>query len=354
VTTPRRQPTLCYVVPVHNQEGVLATSVETMVERLSRHPGSEVILVENGSTDGSADLVERQARLYEAGPVRVVASTSEKGLGCAWRRGMELAAADLIVLTAADLPFGFTDLDATLALDPRPALVLGSKAHPMSQVSRTMSRRIMSLGFRGLRMALLGMTVGDSQGTLLMTRELARATLPDLRSPDFFIGTEIAAVAAARGVGSVEVPIRLLRRDARSTVSPVRDSLRMALETWRLRARLRRAARAADDDVSLRPRLSPTAAGIRSLIVRWTGSAALADLVTFLVAISGLAAGLVGLVGVLALVGLSAHELSVLVPGLTGRAVRLTALAWALGVSPLVLGALIGYAAGPRRRGTQG
>ena len=72
-------------------------------------------------------------------------------MGYALRRGLEMAAGDVVVLTAADLPFGFTDLDAYLACSPRPAIAIGSKAHPQSRTRVPLQRRLMSESFRVLR-----------------------------------------------------------------------------------------------------------------------------------------------------------------------------------------------------------
>ena len=47
------EPSVSYVIPVHNQIADLRKTVRLLVERLGHLPGSEIILVENGSTDGS-------------------------------------------------------------------------------------------------------------------------------------------------------------------------------------------------------------------------------------------------------------------------------------------------------------
>src|SRR4029077_9585249 len=86
-----------------------------------------------GSTDGSGPLCLQLAATYGGEEVAVRVATSAKGMGYAWRRGIALARGDTFVLTAADLPFGFTDLDGYLGLRPRPLLVMGSKTHPESR-----------------------------------------------------------------------------------------------------------------------------------------------------------------------------------------------------------------------------
>ena len=228
---------LSYVVPVHNQEAVLPDTVPRLVARLRDHPGSEVLLVENGSTDGSMAVCVALAAVLDSPVVRVQAATAARGLGHALRRGMELARGDVIVLTAADLPFGFSDLDAYLATRPAPMLAIGSKAHPQSRVTASRLRQLMSGMFRVLRLLILGLRVGDSQGTILIQSALVRRILPYLRCGGFLITTEVVYAAQRAGAVAVELPIVYTAGGA-STVSPLRDSTRMAFGLLSLRRRL--------------------------------------------------------------------------------------------------------------------
>jgi len=238
VTLPR----LSYVLPVHNDAEQLPAVLARLVERLDDMPGSEVILVENGSTDGSAATCARLAGEYESHATRIVVTESAKGLGNAMRRGLELVRGDHVCLTASDLPFGFTDLDKVLQLQPLPALAIGSKGHPDSDVSVSALRATMSAAFRLLRRALLGLRAADTQGTLFLNATLAQSLQPRLRCEDFLITTEIVCWAARLGVTAVEVPV-VYRASGRSTVSPLRDSLRMAAGMVALRRRIGATAR---------------------------------------------------------------------------------------------------------------
>jgi dolichyl-phosphate beta-glucosyltransferase len=230
------EPAVSYVVPVHNQVADLRRTVRLLVERLWHLPGSEVILVENGSTDGSGPLCLSLAAMFDGDDVAVRVTTSAKGLGFAWRRGIAIARGETLVLTAADLPFGFTDLDGYLGMSPRPLLVMGSKTHPGSQVETSLARRTLSEGFGLLRAGLLGVNI-DTQGTVIMGRSLAMALLPRLRSGDFLIGAEINCWAIREGVTPVEIPV-VYAASGRSTVSPLRDSGKMAIGMFALRRRL--------------------------------------------------------------------------------------------------------------------
>jgi dolichyl-phosphate beta-glucosyltransferase len=229
-------PSVSYVVPVHNQIADLRRTVRLLVERLLHLPGSEIILVENGSTDGSGPLCLSLASALDSEEVAVRVTTSAKGLGFAWRRGMAMARGETFVLTAADLPFGFTDLDGYLGLVPRPRLVMGSKTHRSSQIETPVMRRAMSAGFGMLRSRLIGLDI-DTQGSVLIERALAQAVLPRLRAGDFLVGAEINLWAVHLGVTPVEVPV-VYTASGRSTVSPLRDSVAMAAGLVALRRRL--------------------------------------------------------------------------------------------------------------------
>jgi hypothetical protein len=230
-----------YVLPVHNQERVIEHTVLRLLNRLQTVPGSEVLLIENGSGDRSAQICATLAAAHATAKVPVRIAQSAPGLGYALRRGIDLACGDVLVLSAADLPFGFTDLDAFLAQTPRPKLAIGSKAHPGSHVRVPLQRRLMSEGFRLLRRVTLGLATRDSQGTILIEAQLARTIAPELRCGDFLISTEIVAWAECLGIAAVELPITYTASGS-TTVSPLRDSVRMAAGMLALRRRLRTAA----------------------------------------------------------------------------------------------------------------
>lgn len=232
-------PRISYLVPVYNEQEALPGTARRIARRLAEFPGSELIMVENGSTDRSPALVDELAAELTTPALRVVGAHSAKGYGNAMRHGIDLAEGDLLVITAADLPFGFSDLDAALARRPLPQLMIGSKAHPESLVAIPWKRRLMSEGFRWLRFAVVGLRVGDSQGTILVHRDLARRVLPHLESGGFFFSTELIAIAGRLGAQPLELPVDYRAFRPGSTVRPVHDGLAMARALFRLRPRLR-------------------------------------------------------------------------------------------------------------------
>jgi dolichyl-phosphate beta-glucosyltransferase len=231
---------ITYTLAVHDQARWMEVNVSRVVERLRSFPGSEVILVENGSTDGSLELARRLSARLSTREVVVRVDSVPQGLGNAHRRGLQMARGDLVVVIGVDLPFGFSDLDQWLALDDPPPLVLGSKSHPRSQLEVCAGRQAMSLGFRAARRLILGLAAGDTQGSILISGPLAHRVEPHLRCTDYLVTTEIVAWAVRLGARPLELPVIYPRAATRSTVKPLRDAERMLAGMVALRRRLRR------------------------------------------------------------------------------------------------------------------
>lgn len=241
---------LVYVLPVHDEEEVLARNVTRLVAHFPPDSGAEVLLVENGSKDGSWRVAQELAASGDASkiPVRAFFETNA-GIGYAYHRGLEESLARFgptkdrwAVLSATDLPFGFTDLEAAKPyLDGERGsarMLVGSKAHPDSRASTGALRQAMSVVYRGARRVIVGMRIGDSQGSIFLRLDLAAELVPMIRSRGFFYSTELCHFAERAGENIVELPVILEETPRRpSTVKPLRDGLSMARQLWSLRKR---------------------------------------------------------------------------------------------------------------------
>ena len=96
---------LSIVIPVYNEVG----SLETMIAKVrAATPGlsREILLVDDGSTDGSREIVER---LREAADVRVELHDRNRGKGAALRTGFGMVQGDLVIVQDADLEYDPVD-----------------------------------------------------------------------------------------------------------------------------------------------------------------------------------------------------------------------------------------------------
>lgn len=197
---------LSVVLPAHNSADVIERTVTRLRERLAGTV-AEIVVVENGSVDRTPEIV---AALADAtGLPRVVTRTSAKGMGNALRTGIEASRGRRVLLSADDLPFGFDDLDRAAELREPADLVIGSKAHPDSDVERGVLRSVSTWGFRLMRRVILASHVGDSQGTILVDGPWVRAIAPTLTEPGFLFTTQLCFAAERQGLRVVEVPVSL-------------------------------------------------------------------------------------------------------------------------------------------------
>ncbi len=204
------QPDLSVVIPVYNGERILAATMARLSGYLTSGT-SEIIIVENGSSDKTLEVALKNA--VDTPNVTFQVLQSQKGMGNAYRRGIEASSGRRVLLTADDLPFGTDDLDEDKKLATKPHVVIGSKAHKDSITERSAIRGITTFGFKTLRQVILGSKIGDSQGTLIVDGEWLRSMVDRFDDPGFLFSTQVVYAAEKQGFKILEVPVTLAPDD---------------------------------------------------------------------------------------------------------------------------------------------
>ena len=106
-----------------------------------------------------------------------------------------------------------------------------------SQADTGPKRRLMSSMYRMARRLVVGMQVGDSQGSVFVRLDLASQLVERIETRGFFYSTELCYFAEQAGETIIELPVVLEASQRASTVRPAADGLTMARELWRLRKR---------------------------------------------------------------------------------------------------------------------
>jgi glycosyltransferase involved in cell wall biosynthesis len=234
--------TLTYIVPAHNSSQIIEGTLKELRDRFAGQP-VEIAVVENGSRDDTAEVLRRVESEWDDSDVRLRILTSPKGLGNALRHGIAESHGERIFFGADDLPFGFGDLDAAERFDHTThKVVIGSKAHPASEVGRGMLRAILTFGFLTARRLILNMRTRDPQGTFILDGDWTRSVAPQLREEGFLLTTELTYLAERNGIKPVEVPVQLsAAHAAHSSRIKLDDVWKMGLGLLTIRKRHRKA-----------------------------------------------------------------------------------------------------------------
>jgi dolichyl-phosphate beta-glucosyltransferase len=244
-------PTLSVVVPAFDEERRIVPTLETLAGWAAERGGVEVIVVDDGSRDRTAELVSRCASPV----VRLVRLPANRGKGAALRAGVAASRGETVLLTDADLSTPITEVARLEPRLERADVVLGSRALPDSNLVRrqTAARELAGKGFN-LAIRLLGVRgFRDTQcGFKLLRGEVARRLFAEMTVDRFAYDVELVWLAVRRGHRVEEVGVEW-RDEAGSRVRVVRDGLRMLVDVARLRRRF-----AAADRAARRGRRAPT------------------------------------------------------------------------------------------------
>ena len=201
------------VIPAFNEASIVTRCLtETVAALESLGAPYEVILVDDGSSDGTADLARAAAELLPR--VRVVGHEVNLGKGSALARGALAALGTVVLFVDADLEVHPRQL--TLLLDKLEStgadVVIGSKLHPDSQVDVPHGRHLLSVGYYVLVRALFRLPVHDTQtGLKLFRREPLLRVLPRLLVKRFAHDLEVLVNVHRLGYRIEEVPVVVTR-----------------------------------------------------------------------------------------------------------------------------------------------
>ncbi len=216
------------VMPAFNEAEILSTSVKDVVTGLrARGESFEVIIVENGSTDGTLAIAEAAAS--ELPEVRVE-HRDEADYGRALRHGLLSATGDAVVNFDTD----YFDLDFLAAATERvladggPAIVVGSKRAVGALDTRSPLRKMATWVFSTLLRVGFGLRVSDTHGMKALRRIAVEPYARECKSGQDLFDTELILRVERAGLGTAEIPVAVheLRPARSSFLSRVPRTLR--------------------------------------------------------------------------------------------------------------------------------
>ena len=232
------------VVPMYDEAARIEETLRTLQASSLHDERLELVLVDDGSRDGTAEVVEKLIAQLGLTRAQVIRLAENQGKGAAVRAGVLAATGAARVFVDADLCVGTDDIERCFrVLESREAdVVYGTRAHAHSTLERSQpGYRVVTGRAFNLLLRLLGLTEElDTQcGLKGVTADAAEVVVAPLVTRRFAFDVEVMARASRAGLRLQGLPVRWSHVEA-SRVRPVADGLEMARQAVRIRRQLDR------------------------------------------------------------------------------------------------------------------
>jgi dolichyl-phosphate beta-glucosyltransferase len=236
---------LSIVVPAYNEGSRLGNSLRTIVNYLEEHaPESELIVVDDGSTDNTANAAREELSTSKTVRTSVISYQSNLGKGRAVRLGLLASRGDIALFMDADLSTPITEIPKLIEPISRGEydLTFGSRALDRSLIGihqpwrREQGGRVFNLAVR----LATGLPFWDTQcGFKAFRMSVCRPIIEGATIDRFGFDVELLYVAYRAGLRLSEVPVRWDHAEG-SKVNVATDWYKMLNEVGRIRQQARR------------------------------------------------------------------------------------------------------------------
>ena len=230
-------PSITIVIPAYNESARLGRTLDRILHFVQQEAwGAEIIVVDDGSTDRTAEIVQTFAREHSS--VRLLSNPGNRGKGYSVRNGVLHANGEFILFTDADLSSPIEEAPKLFAaLEDGSDIAIGSRwVNPELQTQRqSLTRQILGRVFNGFLRLFLGLRLNDTQcGFKALRQPAAKAIFPLQRIEGWGFDPEILYLAQKSSFTIAEVPV-VWAHDERTHIHPFADGTRMIADMIRIR-----------------------------------------------------------------------------------------------------------------------
>jgi dolichyl-phosphate beta-glucosyltransferase len=225
------------IIPAYNEGARLGRTLDRVLAYVSdQHWDAELIVVNDGSRDRTADLVREYAQRHPR--LRLLENPGNHGKGYSVRNGMLNANGELLLFSDADLSSPIEEAPKLLAaLQAGADVAIGSRwLQPELQTQRqSLLRQFYGRLFNLALRILLGLNFKDTQcGFKAFTRQAAQKVFPLQTIERWGFDPELLYLSRKSGFKVVEVPVAWAHAEG-TRISPLRDGMKMFGEVLKVR-----------------------------------------------------------------------------------------------------------------------
>ena len=225
------------IIPAYNEGERLGATLDRVLAYVAAQGwDAEVLVVNDGSRDQTADLVRSRAQAHPQ--LRLIENPGNRGKGYSVRNGMLNATGEILLFSDADLSSPIEEANKLFAaLAAGADVAIGSRwLQPETQTHRqSLLRQFYGRLFNLALRILLGLNFKDTQcGFKAFTRDAARAIFPLQRIERWGFDPELLYLARRAGLKVQEVPVAWAHVEG-TRLSPLRDGIRMFGEVLKIR-----------------------------------------------------------------------------------------------------------------------
>lgn len=228
---------LSIVIPSYNEEERIGESLQRIKEYCQRaQPAHEVIVVDDGSQDGTSATVLQHAKRWRELKLMTL---EHRGKGHATKMGVLASSGEWILCSDADLSTPIEQVEKLLAEGKDHSIIIGSRSISGASVTQPppFHRKVMGRMFNWIVKALAVRGFQDTQcGFKLYRRDAARDIFSRITLDGFAFDVETLYLAGKLGYKVAEVPVSW-RNDERTKVKLLSDPPKMFFDVMKIRWR---------------------------------------------------------------------------------------------------------------------
>ncbi|ODV65194.1 hypothetical protein HYPBUDRAFT_154040 [Hyphopichia burtonii NRRL Y-1933] len=232
---------LSVVIPCYNETNRLGKMLDEATEYLNKNykENYEILIVDDGSSDGTDDYALRKATQLKLAPhiLRVIKLSSNRGKGGAVTHGLLHSRGRLALFADADGATKFSDvkklMDWLNQLGNKPGVAIGSRSHMVDTdavVKRSFIRNFLMYGLHTLVYIFGIRAIQDTQcGFKMFNQESVSKVFPHMHTERWIFDVEVLLLCEIQGIAMQEVPVNWQEIDG-SKIDLAKDSIGMAID----------------------------------------------------------------------------------------------------------------------------